>query len=40
VASCQLTFTPSATGPHVLTGAYSGDPVHTTSSGSASVTAT
>jgi hypothetical protein len=40
VASCQITFTPSADGSYTITGSYGGDSTHHTSQGSGSLTAT
>ena len=37
-ASCSVSYTPSREGPHTVTATYSGDPSHTTGSGSTIVT--
>jgi hypothetical protein len=37
IASCQVTFTPSADGGYTITGTYTGDSTHETASGTASL---
>src|SRR6266568_3109214 len=37
VASCQVTYTPIAVATHTITGTYSGDTIHLSSQGSASI---
>jgi hypothetical protein len=40
IASCTVTYTPSAKGTQTITGSYAGDPTHTLSGGETPLTVT